>query len=147
MDGLTLPVAEYEHPSSPENRSVVGGVVYRGPDPEIHGLYLYADSYTREIFGLRRNNGVWESQVLQVQNVPGSGTFVSFGEDEAGNVYIADLDGRVFEVMGGRIGVANGWTRGPEAHVDRRWDPSEVGGVVHDLLVKAPAPEPVFRPR
>lgn len=57
------------------------------------------------------------------------------------------ITGRVFEVMGGRIGVANGWTRGPEAHVDRRWDPSEVGGVVHDLLVKAPAPEPVFRPR
>ena len=57
------------------------------------------------------------------------------------------ITGRVFEVMGGRIGVANGWTRGPEAHVDRRWDASEVGGVMHDLLAKAAPPEPVFRPR
>jgi hypothetical protein len=94
---LTLPVAEYHHESG--RQSVVGGVVYRGPDPDINGLYLYADTYTRELFGLRRNHGVWESEELQVQGTPGNGRFTSFGEDEAGRVYIADLTGRVFEVI------------------------------------------------
>jgi NAD(P)-dependent dehydrogenase (short-subunit alcohol dehydrogenase family) len=55
-----------------------------------------------------------------------------------------DVTGRVFEVEGGVIGVADGWQHGPRVDKGSRWEPAEVGGVVHELLVKAPAPTPVY---
>jgi hypothetical protein len=48
-----------------------------------------------------------------------------------------DVTGRVFLVAGGRISVANGWHRGPTASKDDRWEPSELGTVVPDLVAKA----------
>jgi NAD(P)-dependent dehydrogenase (short-subunit alcohol dehydrogenase family) len=54
-----------------------------------------------------------------------------------------DVTGRVFEVEGGRITVAEGWRRGPTADKQDRWDPGEVGEVVQKLLADAMPPEPV----
>jgi NAD(P)-dependent dehydrogenase (short-subunit alcohol dehydrogenase family) len=48
-----------------------------------------------------------------------------------------DVTGRVFLVAGGRISVANGWHRGPTASKDDRWEPSELGAVVPDLVAKS----------
>ncbi|MCU4184199.1 SDR family oxidoreductase [Acidiferrimicrobium sp. IK] len=56
----------------------------------------------------------------------------------------AGVTGRVFEVEGGRIGVADGWQHGPTVDLGRRWDPAEVGEGVAALLAKAPAPAPVY---
>ncbi len=42
----------------------------------------------------------------------------------------ADVTGRVFEVEGGIIGVAEGWRHGPRFDKGARWDPAEVGAVV-----------------
>jgi NAD(P)-dependent dehydrogenase (short-subunit alcohol dehydrogenase family) len=55
-----------------------------------------------------------------------------------------DVTGRVFEVEGGIIGVADGWQHGPRVDKGARWEPGEVGGVVRELLVKAPTPTPVY---
>jgi NAD(P)-dependent dehydrogenase (short-subunit alcohol dehydrogenase family) len=55
-----------------------------------------------------------------------------------------DVTGRVFEVKGGMIGVSDGWRDGPTVDKGARWEPDEVGAVVHDLLAKAPAPQKVF---
>jgi hypothetical protein len=55
-----------------------------------------------------------------------------------------DVTGRVFEVEGGRITVAEGWRRGPTADKQDRWDPGEVGEVVQKLLADAMPPEPVY---
>jgi NAD(P)-dependent dehydrogenase (short-subunit alcohol dehydrogenase family) len=46
-------------------------------------------------------------------------------------------DGRVMEAWGGRIAVVEGWHPGPTIEVQRRWDPNELGPVVHDLLARA----------
>jgi NAD(P)-dependent dehydrogenase (short-subunit alcohol dehydrogenase family) len=54
------------------------------------------------------------------------------------------VTGRVFEVEGGRITVADGWRRGPSADKGDRWDPDEVGPVVEKLLADAAPPEPVY---
>jgi len=49
----------------------------------------------------------------------------------------ADVTGRVIEAWGGRIAVVEGWHPGPTIEVQRRWDPNELGPVVHDLLAQA----------
>jgi NAD(P)-dependent dehydrogenase (short-subunit alcohol dehydrogenase family) len=48
-----------------------------------------------------------------------------------------DITGRVFNVAGGRISVAEGWHAGPGADKGDRWDPSELGRVVPDLVARA----------
>ena len=47
------------------------------------------------------------------------------------------VTGRVFNVRGGHISVAEGWVAGPAADAGRRWDPNELGSVVPDLVAQA----------
>jgi hypothetical protein len=61
-----------------------------------------------------------------------------------GSVGSAAVTGRVFEVEGGKIGVAGGWRHGPDFDKGARWDADEVGAVVIDLLAEAPLPTPVY---
>jgi len=55
-----------------------------------------------------------------------------------------DVTGRVFEVEGGKITVADGWRHGASVDKGARWEPAELGAVVADLLAKATPPEPVY---
>ena len=48
-----------------------------------------------------------------------------------------DVTGRVFNVAGGRISVAEGWHAGPGVDKGDRWEPSELGSVVPNLVAKA----------
>ena len=57
-----------------------------------------------------------------------------------------DVTGPMFEVEGGIIRIADGWEHGPEIDKGARWDPSELGPVVTDLLGKARPPVPVHAP-
>ena len=50
----------------------------------------------------------------------------------------AGVTGRVFNVAGGRISVAEGWHAGETVDRGARWDPDELGPVVLDLVAKAP---------
>jgi NAD(P)-dependent dehydrogenase (short-subunit alcohol dehydrogenase family) len=61
-----------------------------------------------------------------------------------GSTESSDVTGRVFEVEGGKISVADGWQHGPELDKHARWEPSEVGAAVRKLLAQAPAPAPVY---
>jgi len=54
------------------------------------------------------------------------------------------VTGRVFEVEGGIISVADGWQHGPQLDKGARWSPSEVGAAVQELLATAPPPAPVY---
>ncbi|MFI9382699.1 SDR family oxidoreductase [Kutzneria sp. NPDC052558] len=64
---------------------------------------------------------------------------VWLGSEDAG-----DVSGRVFEVDGGRICLADGWRRGPTVEREERWPVDEVGPAVRALLDKAAPPEPVY---
>jgi NAD(P)-dependent dehydrogenase (short-subunit alcohol dehydrogenase family) len=55
-----------------------------------------------------------------------------------------DVTGRMFEVEGGIVRVAEGWAHGPQIDKGARWDPAELGPVVSDLLAKARPPVPVY---
>lgn len=49
-----------------------------------------------------------------------------------------DVNGRVFEVGAGSVGVAEGWRHGPSVHRESgNWDPSQLGAVVTDLLARS----------
>jgi hypothetical protein len=61
-----------------------------------------------------------------------------------GSVESAGVTGRVFEVEGGKIGVADGWRHGPTKDKGARWHPAELGPVVASLLAEAPDPLPVY---
>ncbi|GAA3445020.1 SDR family oxidoreductase [Planomonospora venezuelensis] len=61
-----------------------------------------------------------------------------------GSAESAHVTGRVFEVEGGVISLAEGWRHGPRAEREARWQPAEIGGAVAELLAGAPAPEPVY---
>jgi NAD(P)-dependent dehydrogenase (short-subunit alcohol dehydrogenase family) len=64
---------------------------------------------------------------------------VWLGSEDAG-----DVTGRVFEVEGGRICLADGWRRGPTVEREERWPVTEVGPAVRALLDKSVPPEPVY---
>ena len=55
-----------------------------------------------------------------------------------------DVTGRVFEVEGGKVSVADGWQHGAVIDNAARWDPAALTPVIHDLLAAAPAPAPVY---
>ncbi|MGW0045238.1 SDR family oxidoreductase [Rhodococcus sp. NPDC003348] len=61
-----------------------------------------------------------------------------------GSAESKDVTGRVFEVEGGKVTVAEGWRHGPAQDKGERWDPKELGPVVADLLAKAEVPTPVY---
>lgn len=84
--GLQLPVAEYSHSG---HCSVTGGYVYRGAAfPALQGVYLYGDYCSGTIWATWFDgNGVWQTAELLDSNASVS----SWGEDEAGELYITDL--------------------------------------------------------
>lgn len=92
-NGLTLPVTEYTHSLG---CSITGGYVYRGtPYPRMQGLYFYGDFCTGRIWGLRHVNGGWQATELLDTSLGIS----TFGEDEQGNLYIANYNnGTIFSV-------------------------------------------------
>ena len=61
-----------------------------------------------------------------------------------GSAESRDVTGRVFEVEGGIVGVADGWHHGPRRDKGSRWDPAELGPVVRELLAEVRDPDPVY---
>jgi hypothetical protein len=93
--GLTLPVHEYDHSLG---CSITGGFVLRGPSSaSLAGWYIYGDYCSGRIWALRKSQGTWENIVLADTTFAIS----TFGEDEAGNVYVADHStGAIYQVAG-----------------------------------------------
>jgi NAD(P)-dependent dehydrogenase (short-subunit alcohol dehydrogenase family) len=54
-----------------------------------------------------------------------------------GSAESAGITGRVFNVQGGNICVAEGWVAGPGVSKGDRWGAAELGGVVPDLVARA----------
>jgi NAD(P)-dependent dehydrogenase (short-subunit alcohol dehydrogenase family) len=54
-----------------------------------------------------------------------------------GSSQAAAITGRVFNVRGGHVSVAEGWHAGPGVDKGSRWEPAELGTVIPDLVAKA----------
>ncbi|MGW6726296.1 SDR family oxidoreductase [Nocardia sp. NPDC055029] len=61
-----------------------------------------------------------------------------------GSAESAGVTGRMFEVEGGKVAVAQGWRHGAPVDRGARWNPAELGPVVAELIEKSVAPEPVY---
>jgi hypothetical protein len=83
-------VTDYRHEG---NCSVTGGYVYRGgAHPAWNGVYFYGDYCSGRIWALAPDgSGGWTTVELAQNPIALS----SFGEDEAGELYVTDLSGGV----------------------------------------------------
>jgi glucose/arabinose dehydrogenase len=87
--GEVDPVYEYSHASG--GVAVTGGYVYRGKRiPNLVGTYVFCDYYQAQIIGLQQHNGVVTAHRPLVQS---QGEVSSFGQDNNGELYVADLEG------------------------------------------------------
>jgi len=89
--GLTAPITGYTHA---EGYSVTGGYVYRGSRyPRLTGVYFFADYVASQIWSIKmlsRNPFSWSARVLELNT---GLNISSFGEDQAGELYILDHSG------------------------------------------------------
>ncbi len=92
LGGATYPVMWYSHG---EGCSVTGGHVYRGPSPSLQGVYIFGDFCTGTIWGgFGMAGGYTRMTLLQTEL-----GISSFGEDEPGNVYVANMwAGEIFRL-------------------------------------------------
>jgi glucose/arabinose dehydrogenase len=89
--GFVAPVAVY---GRGDGCSVSGGTVYRGPHRALRGIYLFGDYCTGKIWGMRPGASGGMVELLE------SGyRITSFGEDEAGELYVASRDGQIARVF------------------------------------------------
>ena len=61
-----------------------------------------------------------------------------------GSAESRDVTGRIFEVSGGKLSVADGWRTGEEIDKGNRWEPDDVGVAMRELIENAPAPQKVY---
>lgn len=97
--GKTRPLLEYSHASG--RCSVTGGYVYRGKAiPALAGWYVYGDYCSGEVWAV---SGTAPSKPTPVRLLgAGSGRLVAgFGEDDAGELYLCDLNGTVYRIDAG----------------------------------------------
>ena len=92
--GLTPPIAEYDH--SQGRCSVTGGYSYRGTRGTLPaGAYVFGDFCSGEIFAL------WDGAIHVLLDT--TLNVSSFGEDEAGELYVVGLGGTVHALTAGRF--------------------------------------------
>jgi glucose/arabinose dehydrogenase len=85
--GYVDPIAEYGHD---QGCSVIGGHVYRGKaQPELEGIYVLGDWCSGLVFTLQVDEGTVTPKVVLESGLQIS----SFGEDEAGEIYLVDFAG------------------------------------------------------
>jgi glucose/arabinose dehydrogenase len=88
--GFTAPIAEYAHTNG--RCSITGGYVYRGVRSTFPtGAYIYGDFCTGEIFMLRGS--------AQTPVIDAGFNISSFGEDEAGELYVVNIGGSVHRIV------------------------------------------------
>jgi glucose/arabinose dehydrogenase len=94
--GKTMPLLNYSHRSN-GRCSVTGGYVYRGAAiPALRGWYLFGDYCSGEIWAVP--SGSSPRPAKTVLRGPGGGNISSFGEDDAGNLYVVYLGGSVLRI-------------------------------------------------
>jgi glucose/arabinose dehydrogenase len=94
--GMTMPVFEYGHEKG--RCSITGGYVYRGKlIPSLRGFYIFGDYCSGELFGIKTEGTTSIRSEPDLLRKTGS-RISSFGEDEAGELYVVDHGGAVYRI-------------------------------------------------
>jgi len=76
--------------------SITGGFVYRGDKKSsFYGVYVCGDYVSKRIFGVTQENGKLKA-ARQIGELPQG--LVSFGTDEAGNIYAVGYEGMIYRL-------------------------------------------------
>ena len=99
---MDFPVWEYTHSFG---CSVTGGCIYRGNAISgLEGTYFFGDYCTSKIWSFRydgTNTYDYQDRTSELDPLSGSiGSISGFGEDANGEIYICDLGGEVFKIIG-----------------------------------------------
>jgi glucose/arabinose dehydrogenase len=95
--GKTLPPVEYDH--SGGRCAVTGGYVYRGTAiPALVGAYVFGDYCSGEIWYTTATSTAIAAKTLLLDT---AFNISSFGEDQAGELYVCDLNGGVYKIVPG----------------------------------------------
>jgi glucose/arabinose dehydrogenase len=92
--GKILPLTAYGHTNG--RCSITGGFVYRGSAyPDLVGAYLFADYCSGEIWYLDRGAA---RGAVPIRALDTNAAITSFGQDEAGELYLTDGNGTVYRL-------------------------------------------------
>jgi glucose/arabinose dehydrogenase len=93
--GKTLPLSVYGHANG--RCAVTGGYVYRGSAiPALVGAYVFGDYCSGEVFAL---DAAAPRPATAYRKILTGLLLSSFGEDWAGELYVCDLGGRVYQIV------------------------------------------------
>lgn len=93
-DSMIMPITEFAHT---QGCSITGGYVYRGlAMPELNGVYIYADYCSGRVWTLHRNSSDEWINTLFMET---GRQITSFGEDEHGELYLADYKGDILQLV------------------------------------------------
>jgi glucose/arabinose dehydrogenase len=90
--GYQPPITEYSHA---DGCSVTGGYVYRGTEqPGLGGFYLFGDYCSGNLWAIQADAAAPAGGIVTPQLLLATGLAISsFGEDAAGELFLADLNG------------------------------------------------------
>ncbi len=100
------PIYVYKHGSGPsEGLSVTGGFVYRGSKvADLKGRYIFADYQNPRIWSFEPKDGKATGFTDHTSDLQPKGGRInlisSFGEDADGELYLTDLSGSVYRIVG-----------------------------------------------
>ena len=135
----------------------VGQATYSAAKAGIAALTLVAASEMRR-YGVTVNaiapaarTRMTEGPFAEMMKAPDDGSFDVMDPANVsplvvwlGSKAAAHVNGRMFEIEGGRISIADGWRHGEPIDRGARWPAAEVGDAVDTLLRASAAPTPVY---
>jgi len=95
--------------------------------------------------------GMTEGPFGEIMKKPEDGSFDHYAPENVAPLVVwlcsplsAKVSGRVFEVEGGKLSVADGWRTGTVRDNKARWNPADLTDVVEALIAEAPKPQKVY---
>ncbi len=95
VSDYVFPILAYDHGFTTGGNAVIGGYVYRGTKyPSLQGYYVCTDYASHNTWKIKPNGTAWDVYLQKVQ----TDAVVSFGEDEAGELFATTITGKLYSV-------------------------------------------------
>ncbi|HSW12465.1 MAG TPA: SDR family oxidoreductase, partial [Solimonas sp.] len=95
--------------------------------------------------------GMTEGPFGAMMKKPEDGSFDHYAPENVAPLVVwlssplsAHVTGKVFEVEGGKVSIANGWKTGIVRDKKARWNPAELTDVIDGLIAESPAAQKVY---